>query len=238
MDTITRNCAECKTDFEMLYKYRNQGRKFCSVSCGAKSSARAKYKDSSVQLNCEHCSKEFVVTAFIAKTRKYCSDPCKREAQKVPAPHFDCKQCGKNFTASRKQSGSWNYDAKYCSRECVKNSQRKEGWCTDKHGYKYAVFNGKQVFEHRAIMESMIGRKLAPEETVHHINGDRADNRPANLELWSSRHGKGQRVSDKVAFAVSLLQQYPEYLEEQGFCLTKSNNNIVNLSYSRKEIGK
>jgi hypothetical protein len=29
-----------------------------------------------------------------------------------------------------------------------------------------------------------------------HKNGIRHDNRPENLELWSTRHGKGQRTSD------------------------------------------
>lgn len=223
----------------MLHKYRNTSRKFCSISCGAKHSRAVMHSGNRKTLNCVQCSKEITTNSYAAQTKKYCSRSCADIGKKIPVPHFDCAQCGKN-RARRKfgNKSGYDYTTKHCSKQCANDALRKEGWCTDKHGYKCAVFNGKQVFEHRAIMESMIGRKLALEETVHHINGDRADNRPANLELWSSRHGKGQRVSDKVAFAVSLLRQYPEYLEEQGFCLTKLNNNIVNLSDSRKEIGK
>ncbi len=64
------------------------------------------------------------------------------------------------------------------------------------------------VPEHRLVMESLLGRYLLAEETVHHINGLRADNRPENLELWASRQPKGQRVSDLVAWAEEILELY------------------------------
>ena len=36
----------------------------------------------------------------------------------------------------------------------------------------------------------------------------RDDNRPENLELWSTSQPSGQRVEDKVAWAAELLRRY------------------------------
>ncbi|MCH9020375.1 MAG: HNH endonuclease [Proteobacteria bacterium] len=79
-------------------------------------------------------------------------------------------------------------------------------WCPgDPHA---KLSNGTRAFEHRLVMADMIGRPLRQNEAPHHINGNRADNRPENLELWVRAQPTGQRVEDMVAWAEEILECY------------------------------
>lgn len=104
--------------------------------------------------------------------------------------------------------------AKYgCSRQCMldrmreagiprlppysmpgqRNGQWKGGRQTDDDGYiliwipthPHATCAGT-VREHRLVMELKLGRYLLPTEVVHHIDGNRANNAPENLELFAT----------------------------------------------------
>lgn len=84
------------------------------------------------------------------------------------------------------------------------------------HADRWLVHHKSSEFEHRYVMALMLGRPLTRDESVHHRNGNRLDNRPENLELWSRYQPKGQRVSDKLAYAFELLHRYwPEALAPQ-----------------------
>ena len=85
-------------------------------------------------------------------------------------------------------------------------------WRMDGRGYVYrsnrSGVGSQKIWQHREVMEGSIGRPLLREEEVHHVNGDRSDNRIENLELWSTRQPKGQRVEDKLAWARDIIELY------------------------------
>lgn len=80
-------------------------------------------------------------------------------------------------------------------------------------GYRIVTIARRQMGEHRHVMERLLGRRLTKNESVHHKNGNKLDNRPENLELWIRTQPYGQRVSDLIDHAISVLRRYaPERL--------------------------
>lgn len=178
------------------------------------------------------------------KDPMYCSRKCAgkgRQKRTQSAARFVCEGCGKDTPFRRYEQvdkdghtrGSY-YDRgqRFCSQECAIDFVRSASADqymrgeTPRHirsdGYARIIrpiaITGKRepVYEHRVKMARTLGRDLRADEHVHHVNGKRSDNRPENLELWTKRHPAGQRVIDKVAFAIEILRLYPDFAEQAG----------------------
>lgn len=80
--------------------------------------------------------------------------------------------------------------------------------CLTKSGYFRVNINGKRVLQHRHIMEQHLERKLKPQETVHHINHDKTDNRIENLKLYKNNF---EHIKESHAGSINKNRNNPLY---------------------------
>lgn len=101
-----------------------------------------------------------------------------------------CKRCDKPLT---------NGQRIYCSRSCTSKSSGRTGKGADGlrwNGGRHVTASGyvrlwdpdtAYRYEHRVVAEQMLGRPLERGEQVHHLNGNKTDNRPENLVILGIR---------------------------------------------------
>ena len=97
------------------------------------------------------------------------------------------------------KSPNWNGGIMHHTEGYILILKPEHPFCT-KNGY---------VFEHRLVMEKHLGRYLKQKEVIHHINGNRSDNRIENLQLTNkkdhtSKHHKGIKFTEEHKLKMSI----------------------------------
>lgn len=133
-------------------------------------------------MNCIVCALEIPKENWW-RNAKYCSRKCYLVKHKAKKEIVQCPQCEKSFERPVRKTKKM-----FCSLECRYNN-------TTRLGHRYLGLNGyfyiktgpsHYDLEHRLILEKKLGRKLRKGEHGHHINSNKQDNIPENLEIYGS----------------------------------------------------
>lgn len=117
-----------------------------------------------------------------------------------------------------RQTGKNNIGRKPSSEEIEKRTKLFPGdkFVDPTSGYvmicdpSYYIGKKRIVPEHKLIAENALGRKLARDEVVHHINGDRSDNRTNNLLICTRAyhqwlHGRMSYLFQRLMFSGGVI---------------------------------
>ncbi|QGH72687.1 MAG: zinc binding loop region of homing endonuclease [Podoviridae sp. ctQNx1] len=149
-------------------------------------------------MNCAKCGAEFYARDR-RKTTYYCSRECwygrNRDVNPPLLEKRTCTNCGIKYSV--KLGVPVTGKRPFCSSSCYhkfnrgKNHSQWAGgrWLEPQKGYiKVNVSPGVTRWEHIFFAEKALGRKLKKGEVVHHINGNKTDNRNENLLICTNRY--------------------------------------------------
>lgn len=196
VSTAAIRCRKCHRDHKTQQYLERNNEKRCRKCDEIKNSTefhRDISRPDGLENNCKSCKRQYGRDRY--KRAKELAGQC---------------ECGRSLSSKR------SVKCASCSRRGEGSSNWRGGKFLNSQGYVYlsnkrdhpnANAAGK-ILEHIFVMSSYLGRPLTLNENVHHKNGIRDDNRIENLELWSVSQPAGQRVKDKISWAIEFLQEY------------------------------
>lgn len=161
------SCPVCDTPFTPKATGSRPAQRWCSIACGN----RGRHKPRRISSANRHPRKPVTTRCLI---------------------------CDDLLTRAQETNGN-----RCCSRQC-EGERRRQTPYRKINADGYVIVRAPRnhpsarytMYEHRLVMETVLGRTLGPDELVHHKNKIRDDNRPENLELWVTGHPRGARASD------------------------------------------
>lgn len=196
-----RTCSSCSKDYKGFGK-----------NCSA--CARILRESRSPTLPCSKCHR---TSAKIKSKEFQLCGRCLRQKKEIDDPSYRQKRIIYNRRMHRIYR---NQDPDGPLRHAPSGS----GYL-NKYGYKVITKVGHAnqlspkgaILEHTFIMSEHLGRPIRKNESVHHKNGIRNDNRIENLELWHRSQPPGQRLEDKIEWSKKLLEEYGYLVELKDY---------------------
>lgn len=131
-------------------------------------------------IHCDWCEIEFTRYPSRIKRTNYCSRKCLAEAtSKTKNPEGYRRLT--DYTNQSKNMSLINQKLNPTRMTPEIRAKLREAHLNNGEGKTYTKTYGRHT--HRVVMEEKLGRKLKSGEIVHHIDGNRRNNHPDNLQL-------------------------------------------------------
>ena len=131
----------------------------------------------------------------------WCGRFFEKESCRITPHNFCCRKCLADFSSKKKNPDGYatlkdftNVSTTFRRLNSELNKKRMTPAVREKlrkarmnsgEGKTYTKFYGRH--EHRVVAEQLLGRPLPPGEVVHHIDGNKRNNRSENLRVFSSQ---------------------------------------------------
>lgn len=224
----SRPCAECGTFVTRYVTEKNHDQPWrCSRACGVAMLVKLPRRRTGKELPCPTCGT--LVYQFPGhRQRKYCSAECARtRGRDTTWTDKPCAGCGTPIRLRPSEVRT-----RFCSRDCATAARFKRTVDRTHNGRPVRIDGDGYLriyepehappsqrgwaLEHRVVMAKLLARPLTTAEEVDHINGNRQDNRPENLQVLGKAAHRKKTGADARKRRMTMRDRLAEYERRYG----------------------